>query len=132
MHADKPSGDSSMSSIDVAADCKRFVMLASPARWGDNVKARIANAARVLGIKPRRAKAMYYLEAKVITAQEYFALKAKVDEIQERAQVVRGHHDYLRSIADADIELAGTCRRDTSRSDQAEVPAGDDAAAGRA
>lgn len=83
-----------MSSTIAAEDMRRFVMLAADARpWGDNVKARLARAARVLGISPRRARAYYYREAKVIPVEEYFAAKKIADQIEQNASAVRTHDE---------------------------------------
>lgn len=106
---------------------RRFVMLAAPPTWTDNVKARLARAARVLGITPRRAKSLYYLEAKVIPADEYMALQRKCEEISHRAQAVRDHHEYLRSLANAPMGLAGEPCREARDGHPPEVSAGDDA-----
>lgn len=102
------SKDTSMSSTDIAADMRRFVMLAAgQPTWSDNVKARLARAARVLGITPRRAKALFYGEAKVISASEYFALSAKADEISRKASAIREHDEQIRLMAASRHSVAG-------------------------
>lgn len=118
-------------SADIAADMQRFVKVASEAQlWGDNLKARLARAARVLRISPRRAKALYYLEARVIPAAEYMACKQIVEQIQDRASAVRGYHAQA---SQAGIALHQVDRRpvgDASRHDPSSIPAGCNAAFG--
>ena len=83
-----------MSTATAAEEMRRFVMIAADARpWGDNLKARLHRAARVLGISPRRARAIYYREAKVIGADEYLAAKKIADDIKQNASAVRAHDE---------------------------------------
>lgn len=132
-HSSRSSESVEMSSVDVAQDMRRCVMVAagSPA-WTDNVKARLARAARVLGITPRRAKSLYYLEVRVITAQEYLALSARVERIERLRDQAGKNHDAIRQMAAGLDRVArgpadgdgGSDAREGG-SDPAEVSAGD-------
>ena len=124
------SKDTSMSSAEVAADMRRCVMVAAgPPTWADNVKGRLARAARVLGITPRRAKALFYMEAKVIPADEYLRLTRKTDDIRRHAQAIRGHDESIRQMAARRHPVAGGEARTAGGGDPPEVPPGDEPAA---
>ena len=131
MRPSKLSKSADHMSIDIASDMQRFVKLASEAQlWGDNLKARLARAARILRISPRRAKAFYYLEAKVISAQEYMACKQIVEHIQQKASAVRDHHAQASQIGTALHQVDRRPVGDAGRHDPSPLPACGDTAAG--
>lgn len=85
--SDRSSKGADMSAPDFAAECSRFVKVAGEGSiWRSNVKAAIAYAAQVLGIKPRRAKAYLYREVRVIPVNEFYAMKAVVERIERLRQ----------------------------------------------
>ena len=65
---------------------------AFPPRAGENVKSRIATAARVLGVKYRRARALWYAEARRVEVHEWEAIKdARSRTAAERVARLRAH-----------------------------------------
>lgn len=105
-------------SSTAALEMRRFVMIAADARpWGDNVKARLARAARILGISPRRAKALYYLEAKVIPVEEYRACEQVAAEILNNASAIEKHNEYLASLGNEVLAVGEPPRAPTHRDD---------------
>lgn len=111
------------STADYAADMRRFVQVAADARaWGDNIKSRLARAARVLGITPRRAKALFYKEAKVIPVEEYMACKQIVEQIRENASAVKEHNVYVASLGASAPELARPQGQNASGLNHGSVP----------
>ena len=110
----------------------RFVEIAGEGSiWRGNVKAALAKAAQTLGIKPRRAKALYYLEARVIAVNEYYTLKARIARIVRLQEQTKAHNDALRRMA-AGLDRVGHAPAGRHGiPDQAEVPPGNDAATGR-
>ena len=136
MKPEKSDARQAMFSAETTArDMQRFVRIACEAQaWNDNIKARIARAARVLGITQRRAKAFLYMEARVIPAHEYMRLRSIVDEIEQQASAVRKHHEYVASVAIASVALDSAplrpdqpMVRGEGRDDQPALPAGGDA-----
>lgn len=124
MKSDKSSKSAETMSIDIARDMQRFVKIASEAQlWGDNLKARVARAARILRISPRRARALYYLEARVISAAEYMAAKQIVEQIQEKASAVREHHAQASQIGTSRHPVDRRQDGSESRHDPSPLPA---------
>ncbi len=125
--SEKPAKSLEMSSTDsIPYEMQRFVKVAAHAQlWGDNLKARLARAARILRISPRRAKAFYYLEARAIRAEEYMACKQIVAEIQNNASATENIHEKSSSLGTAVPAVAEREDQGTRGGHRDSVPAGD-------
>lgn len=138
--SDKFSKRLDMSAPDFAADMKRYVEIAGEGSiWRGNVKAAISLAAQRLGLKPRRARALYYKEARVIPVNEYYTVRERAQRIARLKEQTRASNEHFYQmalspghVASAPHRQADGTPRHSSATDQAEVSAGDDPADERA
>jgi len=73
--------------VQAAAEALRE---AFPPREGENVKSRIARAARALGVRYRRARALWYAEARRVEVHEWEAIKdARAETMAQRVARLR-------------------------------------------
>ena len=78
--------------VETSAEIRHALWEAFPPRLTDNRKSWLAGVARSLGWNQRRVKALFYCEARVVTADEWRTLNARLDAAKKREK----HADELR------------------------------------
>ncbi len=87
--------------VTVQADTKALLWAAVPRRMGDNVKSWTLFAARQLGWNPRRVRAIWNEEARVISAEEWIVLNKKLADLSKNAAARHGEIDALQALSSA-------------------------------
>ena len=129
MHTSKPSKSVEKMSTDITADMRRYVIAAAGQRgWHDNIKSLLHRASVRLGISPRRAKAFYYGEARIISAQEYIAVSERVAVLERLAKENEKQNALLRQGGASILGASGALWSAEISSDSPEVPPELDAA----
>ena len=96
----------------IAMEMRDAILTAGAPKWGDNVKSVLHRAADRLGIKYRRARSLYYGNARRIEAAEYLAIKAKAQEIQRQNAARReANNEIRRTLAALDVRDAEPVER---------------------
>lgn len=88
--------------VSVQSEARQLLWDAVPQRLGDNRKSWIAHAAHVLGWTPRRVRAVWHQEARVISVQEMRDLERRYAARQQSAEERRKARNELQaSLLDA-------------------------------
>lgn len=74
----------SKANMSSRAEIPDLMWRAFPARRQDNRKSWLAGVARALGWNQRRTKALFYCEARVVTADEWRTLNERLDAAKNR------------------------------------------------
>lgn len=85
--------------VSVQAETKALLWAAVPRRMGDNVKSWTLFAARQLGWNPRRVRAIWNEEARVISAEEWITLNKKLADLTSAATARQGEIDALQALS---------------------------------
>lgn len=80
----KLAGSPKESGVSVQSEARELLWGAVPPRLGDNRKSWIAYAAHVLGWRPRRVRAIWNCEARVIRVEEMRALQERYTALERR------------------------------------------------
>lgn len=70
--------------METSAEIRTAMWSAFPPRPSDNRKSWLASVARSLGWNQRRVKALFYCEARVVTADEWRTINARLDAAKKR------------------------------------------------
>lgn len=70
--------------METSAEIRTAMWEAFPPRPADNRKSWLASVARSLGWNQRRVKALFYCEARVVTADEWRTINARLDAAKKR------------------------------------------------
>ena len=89
--------ESSMNT-STAEQARAMMWAAVPRRIEDNRKSWLARVARDFGWEPRRARALFYMEARIVTADEWRTLQARYDAVTQSAKE-RGENNNVQSGA---------------------------------
>jgi len=87
--------------VTVQAETKALLWAAVPRRMGDNVKSWTLFAARQLGWNPRRVRAIWNEEARVISAEEWIALNKRLADLTSSAAARHGELNDLQALSRA-------------------------------
>lgn len=68
--------------MNTHAEARELLWAAVPSRIGDNRKSWLARAARTMGWGERRTKALFYCEARCVTADEWRQLNMRLDQLK--------------------------------------------------
>lgn len=93
--SDYPSKDVEM---NTHADVRDLLWAAVPQRIGDNRKSWLSRAARVMGWGERRTRALFYCEARVVTADEWRTLNQRLDALKDAE---RRHGEQVDELREA-------------------------------
>lgn len=74
------------------------IQAAGPRDWNDTRDSWLMRAARVLGLSHRRTKAIFYGEARRISADEYLAVQARIATLKAKQE---RHGERLQELASA-------------------------------
>jgi hypothetical protein len=85
--------------VSVQAEARQLLWAAVPPRLEDNKKSWFVRAARALDWTPRRVRAVWHLEARVITAEEMRALQARYHALETRRAERKKERDELRTLS---------------------------------
>lgn len=98
MKLDKPSKGSEMS---VSAQFPQMMHEAYPPRLHDNRKAWLSAFATWIGWGQRRTKALFYCEARVVTADEWRTLNERLDAAKKRERETHELRTLHRGVGEA-------------------------------
>ena len=107
-----------------SSEVPNLMWAAFPPDRADNRKSWLAGVARALGWNQRRVKALFYCEARVVTADEWRTLNARLDAAKNREKLNAEHRAHLRGLG-ADVPV------DSRAGDAASLPFADGAAVPR-
>jgi len=97
--------------VSVQAETKALLWAAVPRRMGDNVKSWTLYAAHQLGWNPRRVRAIWNEEARVIRAEEWTALNEKLADLtsaaERRGEAINELQTMARAATAQDFNRAG-------------------------
>lgn len=85
--------------------------IAGPRGWNDTRESWLAKAARRLGFGPRRTKAIFYGEARRISAEEWLRIESEFTALNESASRRLGAINELDLLARSSVEA----RREATR-----------------
>lgn len=96
--------------MSITVEARDLLWAAVPPGIHDNRKSWLARAARLLGWSPRRVRAIWHCEARVITADEWRTLNQRLDALKAAE---RRHGEQTHELREAyrmareDLPLAG-------------------------
>lgn len=96
--SEKSSQSSKGQVMSSSSDVPQMMWTAFPPRMTDNRKSWLSSVARALGWNQRRVKALFYCEARVVTADEWRTLNDRLDAAKKRekqADELRAHYRSL-------------------------------------
>lgn len=83
-------------SVTVQAEVREMLWRAIPPAMHDNKKSWFARAAHELGWKPRRVRAFWHCEARVVRAEEWKTLQERIDAVKAAERRHEEQTDELR------------------------------------
>lgn len=83
--------------VETSAEIRTAMWAAFPPRPEHNRKGWLRDVARVLGWKHRRVKALFYCEARVVTADEWRTLNQRLDALKNAERRHEEHAHELRT-----------------------------------
>ena len=92
--SEKSSQRSKVLEMSAGSEVPQMLWQAFPPDRHDNRKSWLAGVARALGWNQRRVKALFYCEARVVTADEWRELNARLDAAKNREKL----NDELRHL----------------------------------
>jgi hypothetical protein len=103
--------------VSVRTEARQLLWGAVPQRFGDNRKSWFEHAARVLGWKPRRVRAVWNSEARIISAAEMRQLEERYEAQQQRAtRRQKDRDDIRRALLSTPSDRAPLAKRAPDRS----------------
>ena len=99
--SEKSSQSSKGQVMSSSSDVPQMMWAAFPPRMTDNRKSWLSSVARTLGWNQRRVKALFYCEARVVTADEWRELNARLDAAKKRERDRYEHCAVLRGFGAA-------------------------------
>ena len=94
----KSSQRSKGAEMSSSSEVPNLMWAAFPPDRTDNRKSWLAGVARALGWKHRRVKALFYCEARVVTADEWRELNTRLDAAKTRERDANEHCAVLRGF----------------------------------
>ncbi len=91
-------GSSKGAEMSSSSEVPNLMWAAFPPDRTDNRKSWLASVARALGWKHRRVKALFYCEARVVTADEWRELNVRLDAAKKRERDANEHCAVLRGF----------------------------------
>lgn len=86
------------SRVSVNAEAREMLWAVCPPTIYDNRKSWLARVARTLGFGQRRTKALFYCEARTITAEEWRTLNERFDALKQAKD--RRANDHVQHSTD--------------------------------
>jgi len=86
------------SEMNTHAEARALLWAVVPSRIEDNRKSWLARAARTMGWGERRTRALFYCEARCVTADEWRQLNQRLDQLKAAE---RRHGESLNELRDA-------------------------------
>ena len=99
-------GSPKVAPMSSQAEARELLWAAVPQEIGDNRKSWLLRAAHALGWNPRRVRAIWHGEARVITADEWRTLQSRLDALKAAEQRHQEHVHELHQV----YRAAGTDR----------------------
>lgn len=97
----RSAGSSKGKEMSSSSEVPKIMWQAFPPAMHDNRKSWLAGVARALGWNQRRVKALFYCEARVVTADEWRTLNARLDAAKKRERENDEHCAFLRGFGTA-------------------------------
>ena len=96
------------SAMDAKAEMRTLMWEAFPPRMHDNRKSWFTRIGQALAWNPRRVRAIWHGEARVITAEELLTVQRRVAEQRAALRRIGERHDELHALVErATAPLAG-------------------------
>ncbi len=95
--------------VETSAQVPEMMWRAYPPAVHDNRKSWLARCARAMGWSPRRTKALFYCEARIVTADEWRTLNQRLDALKaaERRHEEESYElRAFRRVAGNDVSVA--------------------------
>lgn len=86
------------SKVSASQQIPALLFAAIPPLLHDNRKSWLARVARTLSWGPRRTRALFYLEARIVTADEWRTINERLDAAKQRERAHNEHRLFARGV----------------------------------